>query len=235
MLKFRNRFLPKEGGSQYFRQRRFNFFQSLIKTLPRPIKILDIGGTPFFWETMNYTKEPGITFTLINLYPQKNTLENFECIIGDATSLPFGDKVFDIVFSNSVIEHLYTKDNQLKMANEVRRVGKNYFIQTPNLYFPVEAHWLFPFFQFLPFALRVFMTQHFDIGGFPKTKNYTEAARRVKEIRLLSKKEMKQLFPDGKCYEEIFFSLTKSIVMYKFPDSAEQKAIDNQQEVLAAR
>lgn len=216
MINIRSRFLPKDGGSQYFREKRFKFFRSLIETLPRPIKILDIGGTQFFWEKMNFTKETGITFTLLNLYPQDAPGENFECIIGDATNLPFADKEFDIVFSNSVIEHLFTKENQLKMANEIRRAGENYFIQTPNFYFPLEPHWLFPFFQFLPFRLRVFMTQHFNIGGYPKTKNFSEAVNRVKEVRLLSKKEMQRLFPDGKCYEERFFFLTKSIIMYKF-------------------
>ena len=105
------------------------------------------------------------------------------------------------------------------MANEIRRVGKNYFVQTPNLYFPLEPHWLFPFFQFLPFRLRVFMTQNFDIGGYPKTKDFAKAVNRVKEVKLLSENEMRHLFPDGKCYREKFFLLTKSIVMYKFPTS----------------
>lgn len=67
---------------------------------------------------------------------------------GDATNLSqYSDKSFDIVFSNSVIEHLYTKENQISMAKEVNRVGKNYFIQTPNYWFPIEPHWVFPSFS----------------------------------------------------------------------------------------
>jgi len=221
MKKFRKKVIPHEGGSQYFRERRFQFFLSLIKTLPRPIRILDIGGSNFFWEKMNFTQMPGIKFTLLNLYPQEVPGENFTAVVGDATQLPFKDKEFDLVFSNSVIEHLFTKENQLKMANEIRRVGNNYFIQTPNLYFPIEPHWLFPFFQFFPIGVRVFLTQHFNIGGYPKTNNRAKALERVNEVRLLSKKEITELFPDGNCYEEKFFSLTKSFVMYRFPKANE--------------
>jgi hypothetical protein len=220
MSSFRDRFLPKDGGSQYFREKRFQFFLSLTRDLPRPLKILDIGGTQYFWEKMNYTKEPDIHFTLVNLYPQEAPGKNFTCVVGDATSLPFKDKEFDIVFSNSVIEHLFTKENQEKMASEIRRVGKNYFVQTPNLYFPIEPHWLFPLFQFLPFSLRVFMTQHFDIGGYPKTNNREAAVTRVKEVRLLTKREMKKMFPEGGYYKEEFFFMTKSIIMYYFPGSS---------------
>jgi len=222
-LTFRNKYLPKEGGSQYFRERRFKLFQKLINELPRPIRILDIGGTQFFWEKMNFTGEPNIHFTLVNLYPQEAPGENFECVVGDATNLPFEDKEFDIVFSNSVIEHLFTWENQVEMASEIRRVGNNYFVQTPNLFFPIEPHWLFPFFQFLPVFVRVFLTQHFDIGGYPKTNEKAAALRRVKEVRLLSKREMQKLFPDGECYKEKFMSMTKSIIMYNFPSTRKSK------------
>jgi 2-polyprenyl-3-methyl-5-hydroxy-6-metoxy-1,4-benzoquinol methylase len=67
----------------------------------------------------------------------------------------FQNDEFDIVFSNSVIEHVGSYEEQNLMASEVRRVGKRYFIQTPNLFFPIEPHFLFPFFQFLPLDYRV--------------------------------------------------------------------------------
>jgi hypothetical protein len=206
-----------DSFNQKFREKRFRIFREQIRTLKRPLTILDIGGTETYWELMNFAEERDITFTICNLDPQKVNRSNFSFIHADATNLAqFRDKQFDVVYSNSVIEHLFTYDNQQKMANEIRRVGKNYFVQTPNLYFPLEAHWLFPFFQFLPFRLRVYMTQHFNIGGYPKTGNRKAAEERVAEVRLLSEKDMKKLFPDGKCYKEKFMLMTKSICMYKF-------------------
>lgn len=200
-----------------FREKRFLFFKSLLETLPRPLTILDIGGTEKYWKWMNFADEEGVSFTLCNLDPEEVTKKNFTFMLADATHLPMiKDKAFDIVFSNSVIEHLFTRENQVKMANEIRRIGKNYFVQTPNLYFPLEAHWRFPFFQFLPFRTRVFLTQHFTLGRFPKAKDKESATKRVAEIKLLSPGQMKKLFPDGKCYKEKFFALTKSITMYKF-------------------
>jgi hypothetical protein len=101
------------------------------------------------------------------------------------------------------------------MANEVARVGKSYFIQTPNKYFPIEPHWLFPFFQFLPFSIQVFLTQHFTLGNIKKTNSKEAAINLVKEVRLLSKKEFESLFKDAKIYKEKIIGLTKSYTAYK--------------------
>jgi hypothetical protein len=130
----------------------------------------------------------------------------------------FKDKEFDIVFSNSVIEHLFSTNNQERMAEETRRVGKYYFVQTPNFYFPLEPHWLFPFFQFLPFTVRVFLTRNFSLGHYRKAANEDEAIERVNEVKLLTELKMRKLFPDGKVYREMFLVFVKSITMYRFPE-----------------
>ena len=203
--------------NQKFRAKRFRFFKSLVDQLPRPIYILDIGGTEIYWQMMNFADEPGVFFTLCNVDPQKITRRNFQFMEADATDLSiFHDKQFDVVYSNSVIEHLFNYERQQKMANEVRRIGKNYFVQTPNLYFPLEPHWLFPFFQFLPSNLRVFITQHFNIGGYKKTNSRELAQKRVDEVKLLSEAQMRALFPDGTCYRERVLGIKKSICMYRF-------------------
>ena len=208
---------------QKFREKRFQFFLDMLEKVgnDRTIRILDIGGTQLFWEKMNFLDKRNIHITLLNLQKYETKNKNFTSIIGDATNLSqFKDKEFDIVFSNSVIEHLYTIENQKKMANEARRVGKCYFIQTPNHYFPVEPHWLFPFFQFLPKKTRIYLTSHFPLGSFPKAPSKEQAARWVNEVRLLTGKEMKALFPEGKVYNERFLGMTKSITMYYFHEKA---------------
>ena len=200
--------------SHQFRNNRFQLFLSVISSIPRPLRILDIGGTEGFWKAMNFN-EPDITITLLNLDEPTALNHPFTAIQGDATNLSaFDNQSYDIVFSNSVIEHLFTWENQQKMASEVLRVGKKHFIQTPNYWFPIEPHWVFPFFQYLPTRAKVWLTANFQLGHIPKITNTNEADLQVKEIRLLTKAEMKQLFPFSTIYCEKFMSLNKSFVAY---------------------
>jgi SAM-dependent methyltransferase len=209
----------KQSFNQKFRQKRFKFFMSLLDKVRTGglIKILDVGGEENYWERMGFA-DNNVHITLLNLKEVATKSKNFVSVKGDACNLSeYKNGEFDIVFSNSVIEHLFSKENQRKMANEVRRVGKNYYIQTPNYYFPIEPHWLFPCFQYLPFGLRVFLTKNFDLGHYKKSVTREAAIKRVDEVKLLKEKEMKELFPDGKVYREVFFGLTKSISLHRFP------------------
>jgi 2-polyprenyl-3-methyl-5-hydroxy-6-metoxy-1,4-benzoquinol methylase len=135
-------------------------------------------------------------------------------IAGDARSVQADDSSSDVVFSNSVIEHVGTYQDQLQMAKEVCRVGRHYFVQTPNNYFPLEPHFLFPFFQFLPIRLRVLLLQNFNLGWFVKTPDQAKAMEIVEGIRLLSKREFVSLFPKASIYKEKVFGMTKSYVAY---------------------
>src|SRR5690606_4827652 len=114
---------------------------------------------------------------------------------------------------NSVIEHLYTQENQVRMADEVQRVGKNYYIQTPNKYFFIEPHYLLPFFQFLPKKAKVFVLSKTKLSR--GTKISTEEAKdQAEQIILVSKKNMKTLFPGSEIYNEKILGMTKSITAY---------------------
>lgn len=73
----------------------------------------------------------------------------FEFVKGDATKLEYPENSFDVVYSNSVIEHLFTKENQVRMANEIMRVGKKIYVQTPAKEFFVEPHLITPFIHWL--------------------------------------------------------------------------------------
>ncbi len=218
------RIIKKLGDNKYphslshkMLTKRFQFFLSLIKNLPRPLSVLDIGGTTAFWDAMDFNNDnEGITITLLNLDSQPVNRSGFISVSGDATQLAYPDKSFDIVFSNSVIEHLFDHTSQQKMAQEVQRAGKYYFIQTPNYWFPVEPHWIFPFFQYLPFSWKVFLTQHFSLGHIKKIRNKTDAENQVKEIKLLTYTDMKSLFPDANIYAEKFFLFNKSFVAHYF-------------------
>lgn len=193
------------------REKRFVLFRSLISPLPRPLTILDVGGEQQFWESMACTDDD-LTIILYNKRPTKVNYPNFTSMAGDARDIKeFQDGEFDIVFSNSTIEHTGTFDQQRQMAKEVQRLGKRYFVQTPNRYFPIEPHFLLPFFQFLPYRLKLFYLLHFKTlwGNRSYSPDY------VQNLRLLSLKELKQIFPGAKIYREKFLGLTKSFIVYK--------------------
>jgi hypothetical protein len=203
--------------SARMRQRRFAFFRNLVEGIARPLSILDVGGDPSFWQRAQFDNEPGISLTLLNLYPPSHLPPQMEFVVGDARHMSqFADGEFDLVFSNSTIEHVGDIDDQICMAQEIQRVGKNYFVQTPNRYFPIEPHFLFPWFQFLPIRTRVWLLQNFSFSRSGKVEDRAVALAMVKEIRLLTTEEMRSLFPGAKIYKEFFGGFVKSIVAYKF-------------------
>jgi len=206
-----------------FRQSRFDLFIKLISNHKRPLKILDVGGTLNFWKDMNYQLDKDVEIVLLNLWEIPVNHPNFRSEVGDARALKYKDAEFDFVFSNSVIEHVGDFEDQKKFAQEVQRVGRSYCIQTPNLYFPIEPHMLFPFFQFLPLSIRAYFVSKFDLGWIKKVPDYNEAKKVVQDIRLLSKKEMRMLFPGSNIFEEKVFGIAKSFVAYKMAPQTEAK------------
>jgi hypothetical protein len=197
-----------------FRKKRFAFFQSLLSRLPRPVHILDVGGRESYWRMMELDLDDQVFITSLNLTQGDVTMPNMSSISGDARQMNVGNSSYDIVFSNSVIEHVGTYKDQLQMASEVCRVGKRYFIQTPNKYLPLEPHFLFPFFQFLPLKTKVLLLRHFKLGWFEKTPDEVKTREIVESVRLLTKRKFISLFPEANIYEEKVFGLTKSFIAY---------------------
>ena len=164
---------------------------------------------------MDFSQQPGVTITLLNLTETQTTPPGFSSVAGDARDLrQFKDDQFDVVFSNSVIEHVGPYHDQCRMAKEIIRVGKRYFLQTPNRYFPIEPHFLFPFFQFLPQRLQIWLLGHFSLGWYDKIPDKLQAARAVGSVNLLDKSQIKKLFPGATIVEERFLSLAKSFIIY---------------------
>jgi hypothetical protein len=127
--------------------------------------------------------------------------------------MPFKkNKEFDIVFSNSAIEHMGTYAQQREVAEEIKRVGKSFFIQTPNKYFPVEPHAVFPLFQFMPLWLRKMIVAHFHPGWYKKALDEKFDEHTISSVRLLTAMELNTLFSPCRIYKEKLFGLTKSLI-----------------------
>jgi hypothetical protein len=203
------------------RNRRLKLFHALLSTMSAPIKILDVGGRAAFWESTGLLDSDifEVEITLINTSELEVGTDfihpSLEYSVGDAREMhQFHAKEFDVVFSNSVIEHVGTYADQGLMAKEIERVGKHYFVQTPNFYFPIEPHFVFPGFHWLPIALRVWLVTHFPLGWYEKFDCSKCAREEVESIRLLTESKLVALFPDAQLHREKFLGMTKSFIVY---------------------
>jgi hypothetical protein len=178
--------------------------------------VLDIGGREFNWTLMPFVPR----VTILNLSIQGERSGQFEWIVGDARELPFPDHSFDVVYSNSVIEHLGTFDDQRRFAAECRRVGRSYFVQTPNQNFPIEPHLLTPFIHWLPVAWRSRLLRNFTLWGWITRPDEDARARYLRTTRMLTRAEFQSLFPEAEIEHEHLLGMAKCFVAVKLPTPA---------------
>lgn len=202
--------------SKQLREKRLKFFSEFCAKFEKPVNILDLGGSDYHWRNSEFINNKDFHITVLNTENQNTRdLKNFSFLKRDATDLKFfEDKEYDVVYSNSLLEHINKFDEQKKLAEEVVRIGKHYFVQTPNYYFPVEPHFLFPFFQFLPAEKKVSLIRKYDLGWFNKETDAVKASELANSVRLLKESELKKIFPNGKIFCEKYFLLKKSFIVY---------------------
>jgi hypothetical protein len=189
-----------------FRRDRMAEFTRTFALTPRT-RILDVGGTTLNWSLID--AQPKIT--LLNL-PSSGEAH----VVGDGRSLPFRDRSFDIVFSNSVIEHISTAEDQRRFADEVRRTGCAYWVQTPDRRFPVEPHLVTPLLHWLPKGVRVAIARRFTLWSLierPSPDRWEFYIRHcAEEVRLLDTRELQAMFPEARIIRERFLGLSKSLI-----------------------
>ena len=175
-------------------------------------RVLDVGGTPDCWRLVPV--QPRVVF--LNTPRAREEVGAGEWVAGDGRRLPFADQSFDIVFSNSVIEHVGDAESQRRFAHEVMRVGRAYWVQTPNRWFPVEQHLLTPFLHWLPKEWQKALVPRFTVWGLlvratpDRRAFYLE--HYLRDVRLLSAPELRRLFPGARLIRERFCGWTKSLV-----------------------
>lgn len=192
----------------FFRRRRMD---ALLRTVrpSRDDRILDLGGTPSIWR---HVPVP-LDVTLLNLPGQLPRAEAghhaFTYVEGDACRADrFPDQSFDLVFSNSVIEHVGPAEKQEQFAREVLRLGRSYWIQTPSRWFPLEAHCGMPGWWFYPPSLREALLRRWR----RKLPAWTEM---VESTRVLSIARLRELFPGCRIRVEYACGFPKSYVAYR--------------------
>lgn len=196
---------------------RMRHFQSEFRVTSES-RVLDVGGNPATWQRPSTRPR----LTMLNVIPPDPDTElgrDMQWVMADGRSLPFMDKAFEIVYSNSVIEHLATAASQERFAAEIARVGKGYFVQTPNRWFPIEPHYLTPLIHFLPHGWRRRLVRNFTVWGRVTRPTARECEAIVREIRLLDAAAMRRLFPDARIRKERFLGLPKALIAERLPAS----------------
>jgi Methyltransferase domain len=185
------------------RKRRMALMAQRMKIAPG-LKVLDLGGQAEIWRDVPET----LKITIVNLpdvlmEPEPGR-HRFHFMHGDACDMhETPDQSYDLVFSNSVIEHVGGQEQQQAFAQTVRRVGKSYWVQTPSIWFPIEAHTGMPFWWFYPEALRQRLLRSWNI----KTPAWADT---IKGTRVLSRQHFEQMFPEAQIHVERVFGIPKS-------------------------
>jgi hypothetical protein len=203
-----------ETAFRHFRSQRMALFERTLRP-GRQTRVLDVGGSPLIWEFASV--RPRLTF--LNLPSALVPNCPADQVAADGRMLPFPDQCFDIVFSNSVIEHVGTRADQARFAREVARVGRGYWVQTPNRRFPVELHVMLPLVHYFPKVLQRAILKRFTV--WEKLAHPTREQRAfyvdhfLNELNLLDKPALQRLFPGARILSEPFLGIAKSIIACK--------------------
>jgi SAM-dependent methyltransferase len=213
----------KDAAAQRARRKMFERFTQVIPTNADTL-VLDVGVTPErrllsnnFFENL-YQWKHRITATS---HEDASVLEEeypgLRFVRTDGNVLPFDDKAFDVVFSSAVIEHVGDRARQQAFVNELLRVGRRFFLTTPNRWFPLDLHTALPLLHWAPRRLHQSALRLLRQNFWASTDN----------LNLLSAQNLRSLFPATAQVELIRFrtgGLTSNLIAYGSSDRPEGKS-----------
>ena len=179
------------------------------------LRVLDLGGTLKSWRQCPLSPAE---LTIVNLDRDDESL-----LLDDATSVKIvhgdvfdlheclPDQTFDLVYSNSLLEHVGGYWRRVEFARMVRSLAPRYWVQTPYRYFPIEPHYVFPCAQFLPLPARAALARHWPLGHVQE-EGRRASLKAAQEIELIGRAELRSYFPDAGIVTERFAGLPKSLV-----------------------
>jgi len=176
-------------------------------------RVIDFGGGGGIWDMVEHDYD----LTLLNVQASIPH-GKYKLIVGDACDAPqLPSQSFDVAFSNSTIEHVGDIARQRRFAQEMQRVGRSVYCQTPNKWFPIEPHFMLPFVHwFLPgFFRNRFCIRYLTPLGLLRRPPREVIDAYLSQTRLLTRKELQEFFPGCEIWEERFLGLAKSFAVVK--------------------
>jgi hypothetical protein len=196
------------------RERRWELFQRLFPDVAS-WHVLDLGGTTEWWHRAPLRPA---SVTVLNLLEPGEASEEWlrpvtgdACAAGEVLHAAGVSTAYDLVFSNSLMEHVGGHASRLALAAQVRSLAPRHWVQTPYRYFPIEPHWLFPGLQFIPTAARAPLAAWWPLAH-SKPADRHEAMSEVQWTELIGIAELRAYFPGSEIHREKVAGLTKSIV-----------------------
>jgi hypothetical protein len=203
---------PDSWGARR-RAGRWNWLLQEFPDLPE-MSVMDLGGTVDTWLRAPVRAKH---VHVVNIEEQPTEVPAWaEVDYGDACALPerIAKRRYDLVFSNSVIEHVGGHERRLRFAEAVHTLAEAHWVQTPYRYFPIEPHWVAPGMQFLPLALRTTIAHRWPLSHTPP-RDRAAALNSVLWTELLDRTHMRRYFPHSRLRAERLAGLTKSLIAVK--------------------
>jgi hypothetical protein len=182
-----------DGMTRSSRARRFRLF--MTSAAPRASStVLDVGVSNNRGRSTNFLESlyPWPEAIVAVAHGEEADFDDFrrafpktKLVFADGRDLPFADRAFDIVFTNAVVEHAGTREEQRRFVSECLRVGDVLFLSTPNASFPVDAHTLLPFVHWLPWRVRYAIYRRLGLDYWAD----------VNHLNLLNRAALLALFP----------------------------------------
>ena len=209
--------------SRRFRARRAKRFRTVFE-LTADMRVLDLGGSDGEHIRMVLQDSPIPRENVYIADVNEAALERARAhghstaLLAPDGKLPFPDGYFDVVFCSSVIEHVtvpkeevwqHSDDqfarkaimHQRAFADEILRISKAFWVQTPARSFFLETHCWLPFVGWLPRSLQL------AILRFARPIRLT---RHPPDYHLLTRGHMEALFPGARIIRERWLGMTKS-------------------------
>jgi SAM-dependent methyltransferase len=204
--------------SRISRARKLDLFNRMMSPT-KQMKLLDVGAQ------IDPNSNGGRQ--LVDTYPWKSNISvvnisaehistikkrypEIEAVVCDACELPWPDRHFDVVYSNAVIEHVGDFERQKKMASEIMRVGKRWFVTTPNRWFPFEFHLRLPFVTWLPGRSYLRIA---NIVSYNHLRGKYMLGVKHDDLRLMSAGELRKCFPGSSIIKQRVTFMAETLIV----------------------